>query len=112
LHRKPFWRVHDGIQRTREIGILKSLGARRSFIIAMILKESDMICCLGALFAISISEIIRRVILTVFPTLQVSMGFNDLMRAWIMGLAAGILGALYPAYKAARIDPVRALSYK
>ncbi len=99
-------------ERTHEIGILKSLGATRGFIIAMILRESVMICCLGALLGIGISEAIRKVILTGFPTLQVAMGLNDLVRGWLIGLTAGMLGALYPAYRAARMDPVRALSYE
>lgn len=99
-------------KRTREIGILKSLGASRSFIVSMILKESVMICCLGAILGIGISEIIRKVIITMRPTLQVSMNFHDLILGWTLGLLAGTLGAIYPAYKAARMDPVRALSYE
>jgi putative ABC transport system permease protein len=99
-------------ERTREIGILKSLGASRRFIVAMILKESVMICCLGALLGIIVSEIIRKVIITKIPTLQVAMSFDDLIKGMILGLVAGTLGALYPAYKAARMDPVRALSFE
>jgi putative ABC transport system permease protein len=99
-------------ERTREIGILKSLGASRGFIVGMILKESAMICGLGALLGIVISEIIRVIIISRFPTLQVSMGMEDLFRGLLLGLLAGTLGALYPAYKAARMDPVKALSYE
>jgi putative ABC transport system permease protein len=99
-------------ERTREIGILKSLGASRGFIVAMILKESAMICSLGVLLGIGISEVIRKVIVTAFPTLQVAMTPNDILYGCILGLLGGTLGALYPAYKAARMDPVRALSYE
>jgi putative ABC transport system permease protein len=99
-------------ERTREIGILKSLGASRNFIISMILKESVIICSLGGLLGIGISEVVRKVIVTQSPTLQVSMSIDDLVRGLILGLLAGTLGALYPAYKAARMDPVRALSYE
>jgi putative ABC transport system permease protein len=99
-------------ERTREIGILKSLGASRRFIVAMILKESVMICSLGALLGIVFSEIIRKIIITKIPTLQVAMSFDDLIKGMLLGLIAGTLGALYPAYKAARMDPVRALSFE
>jgi putative ABC transport system permease protein len=99
-------------ERTREIGILKSMGASRRFIVAMILKESVMICCLGGLLGIGISEIIRKIIVEKFPTLQVAMSMDDLIRGLILGLLAGTLGAVYPAYKAARMDPVKALSYE
>ncbi len=99
-------------ERTREIGILKSLGASRRFIVGMILKESVMICCFGALLGIVVSEIIRKIIIMKIPTLQVAMNFDDLVLGMVLGLVAGTLGALYPAYKAARMDPVRALSFE
>lgn len=99
-------------ERTREIGILKSLGASRRFIVAMILKESVIICSLGGLLGIVASEIIRKIITVKIPTLQVAMNFDDLVIGMVLGLMAGTLGALYPAYKAARMDPVRALSFE
>jgi putative ABC transport system permease protein len=99
-------------ERTREIGILKSLGASQRFIIGMILRESVMISSLGAVFGLGVSEIIRKIITTAFPTLQVSMTVGDVTRGCLLGLLGGALGALYPAYKAARMDPVKALSYE
>ena len=99
-------------ERTREIGILKSLGASRQFIVGMILKESVIICCLGVVLGIVASEFIRLIIVARFPTLQVSMTLFDLGKGLVLGVLAGTLGALYPAYKAARMDPVKALSYE
>jgi len=99
-------------ERTREIGILKSLGATKQFIVGMILKESVIICCLGVVFGIMASETIRLIIVTRFPTLQVSMTLFDLGKGLVLGVLAGVLGAVYPAYKAARMDPVKALSYE
>jgi len=99
-------------ERTREIGILKSLGASKRFIVGMILKESVIICGLGVIFGILASEIIRIIIVAKFPTLQVSITLFDLGKGLVLGVLAGVLGALYPAYKAARMDPVKALSYE
>ncbi len=99
-------------ERTREIGILKSLGASRGFIINMILRESAMISSLGVLFGVGTSEIIRKVIISTFPTLQVAMSLGDILRGCVLGLLGGTLGALYPAFKAARMDPVKALTYE
>ncbi len=99
-------------ERTREIGILKSLGASRHFIVGMILKETVIISGLGVLLGIGISEIARKVITSAVPTLQVSMSFTEVLTACVLGLMGGALGALYPAYKAARMDPVRALTYE
>ncbi len=99
-------------ERTREIGILKSLGASRRFIVGIILKETVIISGLGVLFGIGISEIARKAIISAFPTLQVSMTWTEVLTACVLGLLGGALGALYPAYKAARMDPVRALTYE
>ncbi len=99
-------------ERTREIGILKSLGASRSFIVGMILKETVIISALGVLFGIAISEIARKAITSAVPTLQVSMSLTQILTACVLGLLGGSLGALYPAYKAAKMDPVRALTYE
>ncbi len=99
-------------ERTREIGILKSLGASRRFIVGIILKESVMISSLGVLLGIVLSEIIRLIVIAKVPTLQVAMNFDDLLKGLVLGLVAGTLGALYPAYKAAKMDPVKALSYE
>lgn len=81
------------------------------FIIAMIPKESVIIQSLGALSGIGINEVVRSGIVTVFPTLQVATGFNDLFRGCIAGLAAGTSVAVYHAYKVARTGRLRALSY-
>lgn len=99
-------------ERTREIGILKSLGASRAFIVSMVLRESVMISCLGALLGTGISELIRKLIVSTFPLLQITMGIGQIGTGCLLGLVGGVLGALYPAYKAAQMDPVRALSYE
>jgi putative ABC transport system permease protein len=99
-------------ERTREIGILKSLGASRSFIVGLILKESAMISVLGVLFGIGLSLVLREVIISAFPLLQVKMSFQQMLISCALGLVGGTLGALYPAYKASQMDPVTALSYE
>ena len=99
-------------ERTREIGILKSMGASKAFIVGLILRESAIICLLGILFGVGASVLISQMITSVFPTLQVDMSFHEVFRGCLLGLVGGTLGALYPAYKAARMDPVKALSYE
>ena len=56
--------------------------------------------------------LMSKLITSAFPTLQVDMSFSEVLRGCILGLVGGTLGALYPAYKAARMDPVQALSYE
>jgi putative ABC transport system permease protein len=99
-------------ERTREIGILKSMGASKTFIVSLILRESAIISLLGILFGVGASVLMSKLITSAFPTLQVDMWFPEVLRGCILGLVGGTLGALYPAYKAARMDPVQALSYE
>jgi putative ABC transport system permease protein len=99
-------------ERTREIGILKSMGASKTFIVGLILRESVMISVLGIFFGVATSLVIRKLITSAFPTLQVDMTLFEVLRCSLLGLLGGTLGALYPAYKAARMDPVQALSYE
>jgi len=99
-------------ERTREIGILKSIGASRGFIIGMIIKESAMICILGVALGTAMSFAVREIIVGVFPTLQVHLTARELVVSCALGLLGGALGALYPAYKASKMDPVTALSYE
>ncbi len=99
-------------ERTREIGILKSLGASRLFVVSMVLRESVIICILGVLLGTVVSQAIRHAITSAFPTLQVKMDFSQIVLCCILGIVAGLLGATYPAVKAAKMDPVKALSYE
>jgi putative ABC transport system permease protein len=99
-------------ERTREIGILKSMGASKGFIVGSILKESLLICCLGDLLGIGLSYGIRRIILVKFPTMQIEIPMDWLLYASLLGFLGGTLGSLYPALKAARQDAVVALSHE
>jgi putative ABC transport system permease protein len=99
-------------ERTREIGILKSLGASRIFVVNMVLRESILICILGVILGTGISQLIRKIITSISPMLQVQMSLREIAITCFLGVVAGLLGALYPAYAAARMDPVKALSYE
>jgi putative ABC transport system permease protein len=99
-------------ERTREIGILKSLGASRLFVVSMVLRESVIICVLGVILGTGVSQIIRKAITAAFPILQVKMSLTQIAVCCLLGIIAGLLGATYPAFKAARMDPVKALSYE
>lgn len=98
-------------ERTREIGILKSLGASKGFIIGVIEKEALAISLLGVVVGLVIS-VIAAWALERATTLQLEFTWSWILRAGLIGLGAGALGALYPAIRAANKDAVQALSYE
>ncbi len=100
------------IERTREIGILKALGAGKAYIIRLVLAESFLICVMGVLAGFFFSLLGRAAILHFFPTLSVELVPRWFLLSAILGLSGGILGALYPAYRAAKLDPVEALNFE
>lgn len=99
-------------ERTREIGILKSLGASRAYIVRLILNESLLICAAGVGLGFLVTFIAIEAIVAAFPTMPVAITLFWRVTAAIMAVAGGTLGALYPAIKAAGMDPVKALGYE
>lgn len=100
------------IERTREIGILKALGASKLFIVRAIMSESLLLCALGAVLGFGVAVAARWLLLGVYPTLTVEISLEWVVYATVLGLLGGLLGSLYPALRAARQDPVRALRYE
>jgi len=98
-------------ERTREIGINKALGATRQNILVQFLTEAVIICQLGGIFGILLGVLIGNVVTYL-------MGGSFLFPwAWItiavvLCMAVGLASGLYPALKAARLDPIEALRYE
>jgi putative ABC transport system permease protein len=99
------------IERTRDIGVLKSLGADKKFIVRSILLESAVLCLFGIAAGIAISYAVRALFLYGFPTLSILITPGWIARAGAIALAGAIFGASYPAWMASRKDAVEALSY-
>jgi putative ABC transport system permease protein len=100
------------IERTREIGILKALGASKAYIIKLVMAESFLICVMGVGAGFLFSVLGRSAILIAFPTLSVDLIPRWFLISAILGISGGLLGALYPAYRAAKLDPVEALNFE
>lgn len=98
-------------ERTRQIGVLKSLGASRVFIAGDIEKEALLISALGVL-AGSLLAVAGKFLITRLTPVSVELEPLWLFYALALGLLAGGLGALYPALRAANLDPVKALAYE
>jgi putative ABC transport system permease protein len=99
-------------ERTREIGILRSMGASKGFIVRMVLQESLMLCIIGTVVGIGMSYLVMWALKAMFPTLSIIITSDWVVRAAIFALLSGIVGSLYPAIKAASQDPIEALAYE
>jgi putative ABC transport system permease protein len=99
------------LERTRDIGVLKSLGASRIFIVRALLTESAGLCVLGILAGVGLSYAVRAAFLAGFPTLSILITPEWIFRAGAIALTGAVLGASYPAWIASRKDAVEALSY-
>jgi len=99
-------------ERTREIGILKSLGASKVYIIEGILRESTFLCLLGIVVGLAGSLLAKRILHSGFPTLSVELTFQWAFYAAVLAIAGSLLGGFYPAFRASRLDPVDALAYE
>ena len=99
-------------ERTREIGILKSLGASKLYIVDAVLRETALLAALGVIVGILVSEATRRVILFEKPVLRLFWSNEWVLLATLIAIVGALAGALYPAFKAARKDPIDALAYE
>ncbi|HSE96683.1 MAG TPA: ABC transporter permease [Blastocatellia bacterium] len=99
------------IERTREIGVLKSIGASKLFIVSAIEKEAALISGMGVLFGFLVS-IIAKYGIEATTRLTIDLQLKWLLIAGVIGLLGGVVGALYPAFRAANLDPIEALSYE
>jgi len=100
------------MERTREIGILKSMGASKFYIINVILRETVVLAVGGIVVGIVLSMLARRGIHAKLPTLPIQIQPDWVMYAILIAIGGAILGALYPAFKAAQKDPIEALAYE
>lgn len=98
-------------ERTREIGILKAMGASRGFIIGVIEKEAILISVLGLILGFAVALIAGALISRIYG-LVFEYGWGWAIASALIGLLGGAIGALYPAVRAANLDAVSALSYE
>jgi putative ABC transport system permease protein len=100
------------IERTREIGVLKSLGASKTYIVQIVLSETTLLCLAGVIGGVGLSYLMRAIFIRLFPSLTILITPGWIARAGLIAILGGLLGASYPAWMASRKDPVEALSYE
>ncbi len=100
------------LERTREIGILKAMGASRRDIVVQLVSETLVMAALGIVLGLGVTFGIKGILLRAVPTLTVLISAEWVARSIALALAATIAGAIYPALRASSYDPVDALAYE
>ncbi|GEM_PF-600797 len=106
-------------ERTREIGVMKATGATRGGVLRLFLTEAVFICVLGAVFGIlagiGLAEVFNRFTASLFEmdeSIPLVFVWDWYAIAVITGMIVGIVSGLYPAWQAARVNPIEALRYE
>ena len=100
------------MERTREIGVLKSLGASRIYIVSVVLRETGVLAVVGIVVGIAASYSLSGILNNRFPTLDFVINVPYVWKSVVIAFLGAMFGALYPAMKAAAKDPIEALSYE
>jgi len=95
-------------ERTREIGLRKSLGARRSHIVTQFLVESCVMSILGGFLGVTAAVAITQLVRAVTP-MPISTPITAIVIALFLSSSVGLFFGIYPAVRAARLDPIEAL---
>jgi putative ABC transport system permease protein len=99
-------------QRTREIGIRKALGARRSDIVWQFLLEAAVLTTIGGIWGVSLAGILGVILASFIPNLPIIPPAWAILSALAVSTSVGIVFGVWPAMKAARLDPIESLRYE
>jgi putative ABC transport system permease protein len=100
------------LERTREIGILKSLGSSKFDIVGVVLRETGLLAIAGVILGIAATFGVRALLAMKFPTFSFELTAHWMVYGALIAFSGSLLGALYPAWMAARKDPIDALAYE
>lgn len=99
-------------ERTREVGIRMAVGATRADIGLQFLVESITLSVLGGMTGIFLGFIGSTIIRFLYPNLPIGLSMWSVITAFLFSSAVGVISGVYPALKAASVDPVEALRYE
>ena len=100
------------LERTREIGILKAIGASKRVIGAIVMRETLVVSAIGIIVGYGLSVVGKELVTLRYPLIPVIFVPEWLVAAAVLTIVGSIAGATYPAWKAAKADPCEILSYE
>jgi ABC-type antimicrobial peptide transport system permease subunit len=98
-------------ERTREIGLRMAVGAQSSDILRQFLAEAALLCLLGGLLGVALGRGVSMVV-TALLQWPVLTSVQAIAAALTVSVSVGLVFGYYPAWKAARLDPIEALRYE